>query len=491
MSILDQKKSIFGNISALNVLNDNYPNLPNTNSFQSISNSTNSTDFLLDLVTSLVGYNALKEYLVDTITYGLNDIEDAVKDGIKDELTQMVSCSVNPEIPLWVRNNQSGVTIPVKNLDFFNILKISPNTDAGSLVYSNELVNQPSGFTSIPSTSIGDFNHFLYNVIQTPNTNNNWGAQNGTQNVLNIKFTEVTQNGPNNVLTFTTSSVFATKKLTEFNNSFVDSVGLFGAPSSSSSQRILNLVSDDMFGSVTASPDVNKTEEQIIKELEIKEVINCMVNNDSDIVDDSFFTFDNSTITRINEEARDRKNGIRKIKTCGNLEIQIPQEILLANQTLLETVTTKEEERIAINSVLDNLATTQASFSPNPKDENTIKTEFFMTLVKQLTNTIVTTIINPNFASLISINNQIVFGENTTHNGGIDFIKKNKKLIKNIINIISGYLITGLLKLALKELTKKVRDKFLGDEIERSKNRLKILSSYTGISSITEQLNNI
>ena len=493
MSILDQKKAIFGNISALNVLNDNYPSLPNSNSFSSINNGTNSTDFLLDLVTSLVGYTALQEFLVDTITYGLDDIEEAVKDAIKDELTQMVSCSVNPNIPQWVRSNQPGVTIPVQDLDFFNILKVPPNTDAGTLVYSNESVIAP--FTRTVEITSGDFNHFLHDVLQYPSNNFNWGTQTGTESVMTVNFTEIGVGLPastvNNTITFTTSPGYSDKKLTEFNNAFVDSVGLFGAPTSSSPQRMINLLSDDMFGSITSSQEVNKSEDQIVRELEIREIIDCMINNDSDIVDDSFFTFDNATVTRINEEARDRKNGIRRVKTCGNLAISIPQDVLLANQSALETATTKEEERSAVNTALNNLATIQASFSPNPQDENTVKTEFFMTLVRQLTNTMVTTIINPNFASLISINNQIIFGQNTMHNGGVDFLKKNKKLIKNIINVISGFLIAALLKLALKELTKKVRDKVVGDSIERSKNRLKILASYAGVSSITDQLNNI
>ena len=78
-TIINQKEEIFGNISALNVLNDDFPKIDKSNSVSSINNDTNSTNFLVDLTTALAGAKALKEHMVDCITYRLDQFEDAIE----------------------------------------------------------------------------------------------------------------------------------------------------------------------------------------------------------------------------------------------------------------------------------------------------------------------------------------------------------------------------------------------------------------------------
>jgi len=160
MAIVDQKRKVFGSIGALNVLNDGFPKLPNFDSFSSVNNGNDSTQFLIDLLNSLVGFEALKDYVVDTITYRLDQVEDAVKDGLKRELKEMVSCSINPSVPIWFQDvaGSTGVEIPVSKIDFFDIMKINPNTTNGGLIYTNVP----------PEKDSSDFNTYLNYKIQDP-----------------------------------------------------------------------------------------------------------------------------------------------------------------------------------------------------------------------------------------------------------------------------------------------------------------------------------
>ena len=75
MSILNQKKKIMGNVAALNVITEGLPKFKPLDSFSSINNSTNATDFLMDLIQSLIGYEDLKSNIVDMLTRKLPEIE--------------------------------------------------------------------------------------------------------------------------------------------------------------------------------------------------------------------------------------------------------------------------------------------------------------------------------------------------------------------------------------------------------------------------------
>jgi hypothetical protein len=74
MDVTREKGEIFGQIAALRVSSEGYPRFSISNSLPSISQSTNSLDFLVDLAKALIGFDALKETLVDVLTHNLDDI---------------------------------------------------------------------------------------------------------------------------------------------------------------------------------------------------------------------------------------------------------------------------------------------------------------------------------------------------------------------------------------------------------------------------------
>tara|TARA_R110002050_G_scaffold79261_8_gene169380 strand:+ start:2708 stop:4153 length:1446 start_codon:yes stop_codon:yes gene_type:complete len=481
MGILDKKKEIFGNIGAINVLNDNFPKLPSTNSLPSINNGLNSTQFLMDLITSLVGFDALKDYVTNTITYKLSDIEDEIKSAIKTEFKEIVSCSINPSMPSWFKNDGDGVILKVMDVDFFDTMKVNPDSLEGNLI-----------FTDITSgVNSSDFNTYLYNTIQSPTVDTNWGISTYNKEILQTTFLE-THTSDNNVLKFNATVDYSSKKLTQFNNDYIDSISLFGSTGSLNSKTFINSMMEEMFGTISSSSGVKKSKKQLKKEGELREVLDCIINSENDLIDDSYFTFDNPTIAKIDEDVNNRKNGIRRLETCGNLVVKITSDELSVSQDLIDSSTTTEEEFNSVSTALDNLSDIQSSFSQDPKDKLTVKSDFFSEMIKKFSRVIMNIVLSPKVITLFAINHQIIYGQGSKYDGPVDFLKKNKKIIKGISKRVSQILLNLLLTLALKYLTIKLAQKISGDEIEKNKNYVKVVLSYLGVpSSISDQISKL
>lgn len=484
MAIIDQKKDIYANIGALNVLNGGMPKLPSFNSISSINNNTDSSSFLIDLIKVLAGAEKIKEILIDTVVYRLPKIEVAIKDGLKQQLKEMVSCGINPEIPAWFQNGGSGVEMKVTNIDFFDMMKVNPDTLEGGLIYTDIA----SGVNS------KDFNTYLYNTIQDPTVPKQWGNSMAGIDILETEFQETGTND-NNILKFTTSTDYSSKKLTEFNNDYIDTLTLFGEPNSIDSATFISLILEELFGSISSAiggSGTGKSMTQVKKELEIKEILDCIINSENNNITDNFFEFDNPTLAKIDQETNDRVNGIRTLETCGNVSVQVTLKSANSANNLIVTATTKEEEFKAVTKALDDVATTQSLFVSDPIDSETVKSNFFTEIIQKLVRIFMSVIISPKFIVLFAINHQIIYGQGSSYDNAKDFIKKNTKLMKDISKIILEIILTILLKAALLILSVKLRQKFADDEIERGKIYLMRLLSSLGVpSDIMESITNL
>jgi len=469
MSTIDLKKEFNSKLSALNALG-NIPKGNINSSFSSVNNQINSTDFLVDLATTLAGAKALKDYVIDTLVYRLPQIEETIKDGLKLELKELCSCNLNPSIPTWFQNGGTGVQLRVTDIDFFDIMKTNPENLEGGFIYTDI----PNKINSM------DFNTYLYYTIQNPSIPTNWGLSVLNTNILETKFEEFGTT-KNNVVTYTTSSEYSNKKLTDFNNHFIDSLSLFGNPNSLNSSKVVALIIEELFGSISSS--VGKSKKQIRLEAEMKECLDCILNSEDDNIPDSFFIFDNPTLAKIDKETNNKRNGIREIKTSEVLNIRIDNTILGSSLVEINNSTNKLEEVSAVTNSLNRLADTQANFSQNETDKETIKTNFFVEIVKKLQRVVMSSVMTPEFITLFAINHQIIYGQGTNYDGPIDFIKKNRKLVKKIGNIILNTLLNLLLSLVLLYITIKLKQKFIDDQAEKTKNYVSILLSLVGVSS--------
>lgn len=458
MSILGKKKEIFGNIAAARTLVDNLPKLKLSSSFPSINNGGDSVTFLTDLIKSLIGYEALVEKVVDILTHSIPDIEKSIKTSLKFELKGIVSCGVDPSMPDFLKSTGVGINIGVNKIDFLDILKIDPDSQGGKLLYGDST----------------DFNRFLYDTIQLDGTPQTWPTT-GT-GIITVRFDSIgVGNNPNNSLTINTTPDYDTKKLTDLNNDFINSLILFDA------KEVVNHIIDGIFGSISIS--VNKTKKQLETEAAINNVIDCIVNSDDDdVIDDNYFTFTNEEVSVHQQEADNRQKGIIKLECCNKVSASVPTAMLTTFTDEYNQTSNIQEQKVVISKNLNDMANQNTANSENPVDNISIKLNFFQKIIDMLIKAIVGIILTPKILIIFLINYKIVYGLTETYGDPIDFLKKNKNLIKSITKKITEMIINELIAIALKEIAILVSSAAVKKQIEKGKNQLSQLLSLVGVS---------
>jgi len=334
MSLIDKKKKVFGKIAAARTLTEGLPKLKLTSSMPSINNRTNSIEFLSDLTKSLVGYEALVSNVVDTITYSMDKIENELKKALKDELKSIVNCGTNPSSPSWLKSNGNGIIIEVRKLDFFEVLKIDPASQAGRLIYTDVTPNY---------TNSTDFNTFLYGVIQNDGTTYTW------QNLYDITFNSLgSGNRPNNALTIKLNQASDNKPITEVNNSFIDSSNIVKG------DIVLNQTMDILYGSI--SSNVSKSIKQLEREEKINSIVDKLINNEyENVISDDYFVFSNDEINQQQSASTNRRKGIRYIQTSNQEQASVSIDALTTFSQEYSGATSTEQRKNAITVNLNRI----------------------------------------------------------------------------------------------------------------------------------------
>jgi hypothetical protein len=461
MALIDDKKRVFGQIAAFRTLNGGLPEFNLSNSFPSINNEANSLDFLIDLLKSLIGFEELRDEVVDIITYQLDDIELEIKKTLKLELKSIVSCGVNPSLPEFFKT--TGVDIRVNKVDFLDIMKINPKSENGRYIYDDY-------FSGVNSQ---DFNTYLYETIQTKNIEN-WGAQTTTSDILDIQFTEE-KNDLTNVLNIKANSNYHDRKLTDLNNDYIDSISLFG------SGKMINNIIDSIFGSLSVT--FNKSRKQLENEEKINKVIECIINSEDDTnISDNFFTFSNEEIQVIEETAKNRRNGIKILETCDNIASSVPVSTLEDLANGLTGATTSIEKKEVISNSLNDMANISASNSSDGSNQYNIKLNFIELIIRKLMVAITNFIISPKVITIFLLNYKIIYGVSEEYDDAIDFLQKNKTLIRGIVNKIRDIILAILLKRVLKEVAILVAESAAKREIEKASDYVSQLLSLVGVN---------
>lgn len=465
MSIKDKKQKVFGEIAAAKTLVSGLPKLKLTNSFPSVNNGNDIILFLTDLVKSLVGQKEFINVIVETLTKYLDKIEKGLKITIKTVLRNVLSCGVNPSIPAFLKSGGSGIIVKVDKIDFFDQLKIDPNTPIGKLLYND---------ITPTLTNSSDFNTFLYGVIQDPNVTHTW------QGILDIKFTENgSGNIPNNSLLIKTHPTYDSKSINNLNDDYVDSLTVVDA------KNIVNQLIDILFGSI--SVQTNKTRAQLEKEAEINDIIDRLANADiNDEINDDYFNFSNSEIARQQEVANNRKNGIVKVKTSTTIDTSMPIEQLTAftsNYDSISPTSTSSmvQKRTVITNSINSMADDLASQIPTNQDKQTVKISFVTDMIKNLIKSIANILISPKIIIIFLINFKILYGQTAEYTNAKDFIQKNRALFKEIFKNITEEIVKLLMSYAMKEVTRLAGEVGLAKTIERVQNRKQQLLSLVGV----------
>jgi len=503
MSNLAKKKQIFGNIAADRTITEGMPKLKTTSSMPSINNSGNVVAFLTDLIKALDGYEELVESVVDTITKYLGTIETEIKNALKLELKAIVSCGVNPSLPDYVKSTGNGIKFTVDKIDFTNILKIDPSSTAGGLIYTDLTPNL------IDSK---DFNTFLYQVIQNDGSVNGWGHQINGVDILTFQFKSIDIAGidPNNTLTIKAAQGYDNKSLSDLNNDFISSVTLFD-----SAKLLIKLV-DNIFGTVS---NLAKTSKNFLEsKSKTNFIINKITNTEgNDILSDNFFDVSNKEKKLFEDEANLWKQGKAIYKTSGEFSSQI-SDVSLKNMTnSVSGATTEAAKKDAIkkslndltgqitkasndatklinnrNNQLKKLSNKLDSFSKIKIDHKALSLNFIQQIINDFVKVIVNVLLSPKIVTIFLLNFRIIYGPNETFSDPIDFIKKNRNLVKNVVKRVSGIIIKILLKKVIKRITKLIAESRYKKEIDKNKAKVTQLLSLVGVpQDVLRQINGL
>jgi len=471
MEIQKQKSEVFAQVAALKVLVDDTHNQDikyksQTNQlWQSLQTiKKDPINFLLDLIKELAGYEAIRDSVSDALINSLGDLEDKIKFAIKLNLKELTSCGVNPSIPNELKYNGSGYQFNVNKIDYCNIFKLDPASEYGNFIYSD----------ITPQINSTDANTFLFYTIQNSGVEQYWGHQVGFVNdIVAVKFDE--QYGTEtNIITIKASNYYSNnKKLSDWNNDYVDSIKLFP-----DAQFFAKMI-DNIFN--IFSNIIEKTTVQSEMEEKLNNIIDKLLETEpDDIIDDSFFTFTNVELLDISEKAKMKTLGISKLETCDTYATKINTTILNDSVNTIITANSIESKTIAINKSINNIAD-EASKNSDPKDRYNVKLNFFVKLIKALVKSIIGMIFSPKLILLFMVNFRIVQGTNATFNGIDELIKNLKVLIKEVIDIVKALVIKILLEKVLKEiknLQSQVKDKIQSELIS---NKKKLTMSLLGV----------
>lgn len=275
MSIISDKKNVLTQISVLTSIGQTIDSNDVGNSFSSVNNKKEAIPFLLDMLVKLKGSDAVEKATGSLLTNFVKKSEPSMKSNLK---TQLLPFNSNQSIP---PSFTTGYDIPVKSIDSFNKLKTDPNTNAGSLIYSD---------------SSNNFDKNAYNAIRSPGTE----IPNGN---TTIRYNEISN-------TFTIKPTNTSQTTGQFLNQYVDDMEIINA------KEFNTQVTNEIFGNITSNQ--NKTYEQIVAEQRIKKLIEKMVNNEDDL------NLTDEEITQIQKDSENLEKGINLIDLgCGFFDSSI------------------------------------------------------------------------------------------------------------------------------------------------------------------------
>ena len=477
MSLKDKKQKVFAEIAAAKTLTNDLVALRNQlvgqisgliNSFPSLNNGNDIILFLTDLLKSLIGQQEFINVIVETLTKYLDKFEQALKKIIKTVLKEIISCSLSPSIPSYLKSTGSGIIVRVDKIDFFDMLKTDPITPIGGLIY-DDIPASPA-----PLMASSDFNTFLYGVIQdgistSPPVTHTW------KGILTFTFY---QNGsgtiPNNSLLIKTSPAYDNKSIVSLNDNYIDSIKLIDA------KKFVNQLIDILFGSISVQQ--NKTRKQLQTEAEINDIIDRLANaNANTEISDDFFNFTNAEVARQEEIADNRRNGIIKVKTSTEFDATMPVGFLTDFTNNYNLTSTLVQQRSLITNTLNSMSDNLASQTPNSEDKQTIKISFAIDMIRNLIKSLANILISPKIIIIFLINFKILYGPTAEYTDAKDFIKKNKKLFNVLFKMLEKEIVKLLMSYVMKEATKLAGQVALSKQIEKIQNRKDQILSLIGI----------
>jgi hypothetical protein len=420
MSLSDDKKNIFTTIGAYTSLKEER-NLPDTtNLFSSINNKKDVVPFLLDIIKTVVGTDALKQLTGQLFTDFIDNVEPKIKAALSK---QMIQYNAGDELPTYFI---TGISVPVKDIDIFGKLKTNPNSAEGSLLYGSTI----------------NFDKIAYQAILNAGTDTSYYN-------LNVNYNETTDS----FIFKPKLDIVSNPTIGEWLGNFINDTVVIDK------KEFLTNVMNAIYGSITTNQ--NKSVEQIYNELQISKLIEQLID------DNDSFEITQSEFDALLQQAQALIDGVIYYDMgCGVIGATLP----LSGMTKLISQISGSTDSFVVGNAIEATIDESTTDVQETATENkqTIKDGFFQRLIKiiqQMLAQLMTT--SPQIRALLAIisafeNNGIVQIGNPK-----DDLKKFKIFLKCIIKeatkmineFIFNLVITFLVALLAPIIKKIIREK--------------------------------
>lgn len=242
MSLADNKRSVFTTIGSYNsLMQQGKPSLQ-TDLYPSINNKKDTVPFLLDVLKTVAGSDAL----IEIIGGMFGKLVDETEPKLKTALTkQFIQSNSNEPLPANFKNN--GITVPVKSIDINGKLKTNPSSTGGALIYD----------TSTPS-----FDKTAYDAILNAGMPQNY-------NNVSITYIEASDS-------FKIKPIGATTNIGNFFSTYIENTELVNK------KELTSAVMDNFYGTVTKNQ--NKTVDEVYNELLFETQLQQIINGDDSFI---------------------------------------------------------------------------------------------------------------------------------------------------------------------------------------------------------------
>lgn len=432
---INPKEIFLGKIEGLKISNEAFTNISFTNSLPSLSKPRNSLEFTLDLFRIFFGSQRIKDeftlFLVTELKSLSKDLISYFKQNIIDYMFCQIDIDISDEF-------FSGITFSIKEIDFFEILKIDPDSELGRLYYEDYENN---------------LNKLLYQAINNPGVEYNWN------DILLI--TSINQS-----ITVKVHPSFQGKTVYDFVNAYFAKVEFFN------DVTIISDLVDGVFGVVSSavSNAISK------RGLRNREQFNVLMDRilDDVTIDDSFYTFNDEEIER---RIKQKKEGYFEFVDCEINFVKYDYNLLQGFVDDLTNVSQYNEE--IYNTNFDYLIN-QTSPTVAPSDKNTYQNNIFLEFFRQISKSIVLKLFSPKQILFIKLFRKMVKKPDVDISF-LGFFKEHRKFIFDIVKKhVVGAILRYLIVIITKELNKFVAENNLKKEQEQLKQYILQITSLVG-----------
>ena len=399
--------------------------------------------------------------------------KEKVKNLIIKEIINTIGCSQDESYDA-ISNTNAPIYIKIKNIDFFDILKYSPNDEY--VKYAYELTGTTNG------TFPYSMNRELFNRLITPSS---FSQQYGTayigasgNQIFDIQYELVSGVQYFKVTLLQQQNNQST--VSAFLNDYFQSIDVF---------NIDNLIGNILNKLFSTLDTTNETPDSTLITLEkffkiIKrlmgvcsdpsqriEVAGTAKISDDEELSDDFFTVSDIELREIEQKVDNIQNGLISFVGCDN--VLLPNNPVAVNKSLNQIISEQKNEK-KIDLLLKNIG----GLSKDPNWSKSIGgLNILDFILKEMVLDLPTLLIKTIFSPKMMLGFMIMFkaiktsGINTLneyYDGLLDFIKKFKKIMFRLSKDIVAIFIEELFKAIKKNIKILVEDILLGIITERT-----------------------